>query len=192
MQLVLYLPAQNDLENLLHSANEPSRSCSVISFHLIFFFFRFVLFLLFYGYKFRVFAFLTHRKIIAKLCEPNFSLALVVVVVVFIVAAIWHALRVPNNICNYLFQFASIVAASKPASQSPTTAAKIVELCAMNNTKCLSISSPPPPSPCGALNVCSRASIKTCEKLLCAQDFCLFSSFFFLVVTLNFCCPSCM
>lgn len=26
-----------------------------------------------------------------------------------VVAAIWHALRVPNNICNYLFQFASIV-----------------------------------------------------------------------------------
>lgn len=123
--------------------------CNIFSFDFLFFLF---LFLLFYGYKFRVFAFLTHRKIIAKLCEPNFSLAIVVVVVVvvFIVAvasaaAIWHALRVPNNICNYLFQFASIVAASKPASQSPTTAAKIVELCAMNNTKCLSISSPPPP-----------------------------------------------
>lgn len=154
--------------------------CNIFSFDFLFFFFFFVLFLLFYGYKFRVFAFLTHRKIIAKLCEPNFSLALVVVVVVFIVAAIWHALRVPNNICNYLFQFASIVAASKPASQSPTTAAKIVELCAMNNTPSASLF-PPPPPPVALLTCVLAPRSKRAKNFYVLKIFAYFLGFFFLL-----------
>lgn len=109
---------------------------------------------------------MTHRKIIAKLCEPNFSLAVVVAVVVAVAAAIWHALRVPNNICNYLFQFASIVHdAGVAVAIDSAVVCQTVEICAMNNTKF---------SHLPLRFVCFRASIKTCEKLLCAQDFSVF------------------